>query len=401
MKPTILVLTSTFPRNDQDHEPRFVADLCLHLKDSYNIVIVTQHRPGTPLDENYNGFRVKRFRYAPERLEILSETGGISNTLSQKPWAWLLVPLLVVAQILAVNRSIRNYSPSIIHCHWLLPQTLSAIVVQLFRKHKVPVVCTSHGADIYGLNGKLLQAIKSRLARACDVFCVVSNAMKTHVTDTFDIRNKEIVVSPMGADLKSMFTPGDPALVNSGKILFVGRLVEKKGVRYLLFAVQQLIENGHDFTLEIVGYGPEQITLQALSKDLELDEKVKFTGSLPHSEVADLYRSSEVCVLPFVESDDGDIEGLGLVVVEAMGCKCPVIAGNVPAIADLVTDGITGLVCDPKSTESLCAGILKLHKARQFKSQLIENAFEHVHREYSWEACSNRYLELFRELGRP
>ena len=61
MKKTILVLTSTFPRNVQDYEPRFVADLCLQLKDSYNVVVLTQHRPGTDVVENSGGIEVARF----------------------------------------------------------------------------------------------------------------------------------------------------------------------------------------------------------------------------------------------------------------------------------------------------------------------------------------------------
>ena len=160
MKPKLLVLTSTYPRNADDYEPRFVADLCIQLKQNYEIQVLTQHRPGTESNQEIDGVNIQRFRYAPERFEILSETGGISNTLSSKPWAWFLVPIFAIAQIRAIRKQVKNFKPDIIHAHWLIPQTLSAVIALKLCSGKTPLVSTSHGADIFSFRGKGFSILK-------------------------------------------------------------------------------------------------------------------------------------------------------------------------------------------------------------------------------------------------
>lgn len=265
-------------------------------------------------------------------------------------------------------------------------------------RRKLPLVTTSHGADIYGLKGTVLKKVKARTIRATDVFCVVSSAMKRHVLENMDVDQSQIEVSPMGADLLSVFTPGTRECVNTGEILYVGRLVRKKGVEHLIVAIGDLLNRGYEFSLKIIGYGPEEAGLKSLTRELELDHRITFTGSLLHSEIADCYRQAEMCVLPFVEAKDGDIEGLGLVAVEAMGCKCPVIVGDVPAVRDLVVDGENGLVCDPTSTPDLCAKIIALHENQELRTHIVENAHKLVIQEYSWEASARRYIDIFKEL---
>ena len=165
MKPTVLVLTSTFPRNENDHEPRFVSDLCMHLQSQFEIHILTQHRPDTKLYESRNGIKIQRFRYAPERWEVLSETGGLSNTLSQKPWTWVLVPFLMVSQIWSTIKLIREFKPNIVHCHWLIPQTLSAAIAIRLSNTKCKLVSTSHGADVYSFRAGIFKSLKQKILK--------------------------------------------------------------------------------------------------------------------------------------------------------------------------------------------------------------------------------------------
>ncbi len=398
-KPTVLVLTSTFPREDGDHEPRFVAELCLELKDKFNIVVLTQNRPGASSEEYYRGIRVIRFRYAPRFLEILSETGGIPNTLKSKPLAWLLVPLFILAQLLATRKTIQSCKPTVIHAHWLLPQTLSALGSQVFIKNKIPVVTTAHGGDLYGYRNNLFRYLKRKLINSCTQFCVVSNAMANYAQKSFDINSDRISVCPMGVDLATVFTPDKTAKKNEKQILFAGRLVKKKGVAYLLKALAQLNGQKNKFELVIAGYGPEEESLKNLAVELCIQGQVTFSGSLDHEHLSKLLLQSALCVFPFIESDDGDMEGLGLVVLEAMGCKCPVIVGNVPAINDIVVDNETGLICDPKVTSNLTDAITNLHSDIGLKEKITHNAFKHVHTNYSWPACAERYAKVFEIVG--
>ncbi len=397
VKPSILVLTSTFPRFEDDHEPRFVADLCLNLLESHDVVVLTQHRPGTATEEYYHGIRVMRFRYAPEFMEILSESGGMLNTLKQNPLAWLLVPLFIIAQIFAVSKAISTCKPDIIHSHWIIPQSFSACALRRWsKKARIPLIVTAHGGDIYGFKNASFTRLKKWLVGSCDRLCVVSKVMGEFAVENLDINAEKIAIGPMGVELQRTFVPGASHKRVSGKIAFVGRLVEKKGISYLIEAISILRNSGYRFSLTIAGYGPDEAALKRLCTKFNLQDAVTFQGAQSHKSIANLLQQAEICVLPFVQSKDGDIEGLPVSVLESMGCKCPVIAGNIPGIEDLITDGKTGIICDSTSPKNISDKIISLHQSPDLISQIVENAYIEVHDRYSWRACAERYKNIFK-----
>ena len=117
-----------------------------------------------------------------------------------------------------------------------------------------------------------------------------------------------------------------------GALLFVGRLVEKKGVDDLLRALRLARDQGCDATLTVVGNGPMRAQLERLAAELGLQAHARFLGAVPQVELPALYRRAAAFVAPFRIARDDDQEGLGLVMVEALACGCPVISTRVPAI---------------------------------------------------------------------
>jgi glycosyltransferase involved in cell wall biosynthesis len=105
-----------------------------------------------------------------------------------------------------------------------------------------------------------------------------------------------------------------------------------------------------------------------------------------------------MCVLPFIESENGDLEGLPVVAVEAMGCMCPVIVGDIPGINDLVTDGDTGLICNSTSPEDIAVKIKMLHDNPELRNRLSQNAYNSIQKKYSWTACAENYNRLLRAV---
>ena len=393
MKPTLLVLTSTWPRRENDHEPRFVADLCERLTDTFCVLVLTQHRPNTALYEDVDGITIIRFRYAPQKYEVLSETGGMTSTLSHRYWTWCLVPLFCTSQIYAIYKVIRNYSPDVIHAHWLIPQGLFAVAGRFLARRKPALVCTSHGADIHAFRSWIFRFLKAYVIRSCDHYCVVSSSLKNEVRAQLSLDTK-IEILPMGADLSNLFTRSTDSNVRIGQLLFVGRLVKRKGVKYLLHTLQRILEIDSSVYLVIVGHGPEKPRLQALANTLGISRKVRFLGPMTHSGIVRLYQQSEVCVLPFVTLRNGETEGLGLTVVEAIGCGCPVVAGDVQSVRDIIIDGETGLLCNPRQPEIMAEKIQSIRHNQALRSRLTETGYNHVKRNYSWSVCSSRYQKL-------
>src|SRR5690606_32660237 len=119
------------------------------------------------------------------------------------------------------------------------------------------------------------------------------------------------------------------------ELLFVGRLVEKKGLRHLLDAMPMVLASHPKVTLTVAGFGPELEDRKAQARQLGIAEKVQFLGAVAHDRLPDLYRRAAMLVTPFVPARSGDREGLGLVSVEALACGCPVVTTAIAAVREL------------------------------------------------------------------
>lgn len=356
-RPVLLVLTSTYPRWQGDPEPCFVHELARRLTDRFQVIVLGPHAPGALEREWLDGVEVVRYRYALERLETLVNDGGIVTNLSRSKWKLLLVPGFVLAQVWSAWHLARTRHVQVIHAHWLVPQGLVAAMLQWLPDRKIPFVVTSHGADLFALSGSLLQGLKRFVVRKACAITVVSEAMRERVMQ-IDASANNVTVQPMGVDLRGRFVP-DPLLPRSeDALLFVGRLVEKKGLRHLLIAMPAMISARPGIRLTVVGFGPEEAALRQQARSLGIAQHVEFLGAVSQADLPGLYRRAALLVAPFVEAGSGDQEGLGLVLVEAAGCGCPVVAGDVPAVRDVFGD-TSQRVVDARNAAALATSILE------------------------------------------
>ena len=356
-RPVLLVLASTYPRWQGDPEPGFVHELAKRLVPRFRVHVLGPHAQGAASREVMDGVEVHRYRYAPGRWETLVNDGGIVTNLKLHVWKLLLVPGFVLMQGWGAWRLCRRLKVDVIHAHWLVPQGLTAACLQSLPGRAVPFVVTSHGADLYALKGTLFDRIRAFVLRRASAASVVSSAMRQTLESTGTPLDK-VSVLPMGVDIEGRFTP-DPGVERSrNEILFVGRLVEKKGVRHLLAAMPRVLEVVPDVCLTIAGFGPDEEALRLRARQLGLETVVRFTGALPQSELPDFYRSAAVFVAPFVQAGSGDQEGLPVALMEAVSCGCPVVAGDIPGIGDLLGGERTEVCVNARDEEALASRII-------------------------------------------
>lgn len=385
--PTLLVLASTYPRWQGDPEPGFVHELSKRMTGRFRVIVLCPHAPGALPRETMEGVEVVRYRYAPQRWETLVNDGGIVTNLRKSKWKSLLVPGFVLAQAWQAWRLIRKHEVQVVHAHWLIPQGLICALLGLLPGRKVPFLVTSHGADLFALRGPGLDAIKRFVVHRSAATTVVSRAMQEKLQET-GAKVAKVSVQSMGVDLGERFIP-DPGVRRSGnEILFVGRLVEKKGLCHLIDAMPVILHSHPDACLTVVGFGPEEVALRAQVDGLGLREKVEFTGAVGQALLPDYYRRAAVFVVPFVQAAGGDQEGLGLVLLEALGCGCPVIAGDVPAVHDLPVQRVRSH--DAKDLAGAVVGVLNdvpaavTQVARQ-REQILEH--------FDWNAVAAAYAD--------
>jgi glycosyltransferase involved in cell wall biosynthesis len=204
---------------------------------------------------------------------------------------------------------------------------------------------------------------------------------------------EKVRVIPMGTDLTNMFCPGTVSR-SPKQVLFVGRLVEKKGCQHLIEAWPNVIAKEAEAKLWIAGDGPERKRLEKLAEDLRVGESVRFLGSLPQASLPDLYRSSAVVVFPSVVGRGGDREGFGLVLVEALGCECAVVVSDLPAMRDIVQDGETGLMVRRGASEEIAEAILRLLKEPELCRRLAQKGRQYALGQFEWGKIAGNYKDL-------
>jgi len=297
-----------------------------------------------------------------------------------------------MGELLALIKCLRDYRFDLIHAHWLIPQGLTALLACRLIKFCPPLLCTSHGGDLFGLQGNLLTKLKRFVITHSTAVTVVSRAMLDEV-NKIDANYNKVHVIPMGVDLQSRFVPSKKKKKNI-PLLFVGRLVKKKGVRSLIDSLPLILEKHPQVYLVIAGDGPEKDDLKSRCIHLGISNHVRFLGAVKNELLPRLYHTSDVVVFPSVVAEDGDQEGFGLVLVEALGCECAAIVTDLPAMQDIIVDGETGLVVPQKNVRELAEKINCLLDDSELRWSLGREGRRFVLKNYDWNIIVQQYSEL-------
>ncbi len=405
-KEAVLVLASTFPRWAGDDQPRFILDLCKRLKYDYNVIVLAPGCLGAKNEEVLEGVSVTRFHYAPRRFESVAYGGGILSQLRSNKLRCFWLPFFFLSMIIHTVFMIRRHRCSIVHAHWIIPQGLAACIALmcLRRKNRPRLVLTSHGADLYSLNGWPLRMLKTWVLSRSARVSVVSNAMKSRVLALMPDASSKLRVIPMGTDIVQRFRPVTSVKNIHPSFLFVGRLVEKKGVHVLLRAMREVLVSFPNAELKVVGDGPLRKPLEDYCLELGIENSVVFVGSTKQNELVNYYSEAHAAVFPFVVASNGDQEGLGLVVVEAQACKTLVITTDIPATEDTMFCGEQKEWLVPKN--DYLALSEKMKEAAMLDqddlASRLENWRNQAKERFDWSIISDRYSkEIYRFENGP
>lgn len=386
-KKKVLITGSTFPRWEGDTEPRFVLDYAKALNEYFDVTVLVPSAPGAKNEEVLEGVHVVRYRYFPiKKFETLCYPGAIMPRIRQKKVRIFLVPFLFLA--LFINLAKYSKQIDVVHSHWYIPQGM----VQSFINK--PYIITGHGADVTALNKGVFKWLKKRTSKKAKHITAVSQHLKNVILDFSGVADDKVSVISMGCDTKAFssmhrienFFEQDEKKV----VLFAGRLAEKKGVTYLIDAVKEL-----DVKLVIVGDGPLKENLQKQAESL--GDKVMFLGSKTHEELRTIYASADIFVAPSITAKDGDQEGFGLVIIEAMASGLPVVASNSGGIVDIITHGKNGLLSPEKDSRCIAKNISYLVNNPEEYSKLVKNGLETA-AGYDYAQIAKKYKEIIDDI---
>ena len=300
----------------------------------------------------------------------------------------------------SVNLNMQVEGFDVIHAHDWLVAYAGRAVAKIFTIPLVSTIhATEHGRNI-GLHNRFsleINEIEKNLAIEAEKVICCSNYMENEIQDLFGVEQEKIKIIPNGVDPNLFVSlPENPVLnisPNDKVVFFIGRLVPEKGVWQLISSFPRVIEKVPEAKLYIGGRGPQQPELEKLIKELELKNKVIFTGFIREKERNYVYNQAKVAVFPSF------YEPFGIVALEAMATQTPVIVGNVGGLAEIVEHRVTGLKVDPGSKEKLADAIIEILTDKDLAEQLENNANRMVKTVYSWDTIAATPAEVYREVA--
>jgi phosphatidyl-myo-inositol dimannoside synthase len=317
---------------------------------------------------------------------------------SWKYWQWpkIALPFANAASLLLQNDF------DMIHSGDLYPQGVLSLWFK--RLSGKPYVAYCHGEEITQIDGRRFQPkVRDAIFRNADLVVAASEFARQNLL-RIGINPERIRKITPGVDC-NRFQPTNRrrdlverhGLAGKTVLLTVARLVPRKGHRLVLDALRRLVLDSPDLVYLIVGTGPEEEQLRRLVAEWNLNHVVRFVGFVPDEDLPSYYNLADLYVMPNSE-EKGDIEGFGMVFLEANACGKPVIGGRSGGAAEAVLHGRTGVLVDPQDAGELAAAV-RMFTANPSKMQeLGAVGLSRARREFSWASRGLALEEVNREV---
>lgn len=374
--------------------PRVIGGISPHVyflsrslaKNNVKVHVVTCDFPGAPAHENIDGVEVYRIDSYKNPSPDFATWVYLMNLNMQKEAAALAARLPDPIDVF--------------HAHDWLVATTGIGLKHVFRK---PLLVTMHSTEIGRRDGLhtttermiheteawltyeawraiccsdyMVQHVKWAFGLPADKLSMVPNGVNSHVYDSLekqDLRNFRLKF----------------ALPSEMIVLYVGRLVYEKGIHILINAVPKILAKV-DAKFVIVGSGYMQEQLSNIVKSMGLEHKVLFTGFLDEEDLQKLQKVSSVSVVPSL------FEPFGIVALEAMAAKSPVVVSDTGGLGEIVHHDSTGVKVYPNNTDSLAWGIIKVLTDDNYARAIRENAYRVITEKYDWEKIAQQTRHLY------
>jgi len=384
---TVMMLTWEFP-------PRIIGGISPHVynlsrslaKNGVKVYVVTCDFPGAPQHEVADGVEVFRIDSYKNPAPDFATWVYLMNVNMQKEAA-------------AIAHSLEG-KIDIFHAHDWLVATAGIGLKHVFRE---PFFATVHSTEIGRRNGihfdyeRMIHETEAWLTyEAWKVICC-SNYMVSHVQWAFGLPTDKLVMVPNGVNtevygkiendnlnqFRSKF-----ALTEEKIVLFVGRLVYEKGVHVLVNAVPKVLEKINAKFI-IVGNGYMKDQLSELVKGMGLAHKVMFTGFVDDETLRKLQRCADVSVVPSL------FEPFGIVALEAMAAKSPVVVSDTGGLSEMVDPDVDGVKVYAGNPDSLAWGITRVLTDEAYANRLRTNAYRKIQEKYNWNKIAQQMKSIY------
>jgi phosphatidylinositol alpha-1,6-mannosyltransferase len=392
----ILTIAHSYPLYPGDTTAPFMGSIVEALSArGHSVDVLVPRHPGFRQVDGA-GIRYFQYRYSPLAGW---PAWGYGRALTGDSRVSAQTALALPAVLLSLRRRVGSLVAAerydVVHAHWMLPNGWAAAGPA--ESHRVPLVITLHGSDV---------AIAERvgLLRGFTRKALTSAAAVTAVSEDLRERVERLGSDPgitrtihLGVDTEA-FAPHevDPSIrarlgapVDDLLVVTIGRLVEKKGFRYLISAASQL-DGVH---VAIVGDGDLRTELESLARSS--GASVTFTGNLERAEVREALAAADVVAIPSVIDSSGNVDGLPTTLLEALATGCAVVASAIAGIPEVLTNDENGLLVEAADVDALTRALAELRDQPRLRERLGGEARRRALAELGWDGTARAFEEVY------
>lgn len=383
----VLMLSWEYPPRIIGGLARVVAELSKQMaKAGWQVEVVTADHPGTPEHETVEGVNIHR---------VKTQTDPTPDFLT-----W--VHRLNFGLLQYATQLHRKHPFSIVHAHdWMVADAGWVMKTGM----GLPLIATMHATEsgrMHGLHTDLQRYIHQmewRLTFEAWEVIVNSQHMHAELMHLFGLPANKIVIIPNGTDPDLFDFEFDPKPLRSQfaseyekVVLFVGRLVREKGVQVLLDAAPKILAAYPNTRFLLIGTGYYLEDLKQQAHHLGISNRVNFLGYVSDNDLLRMFKIADVVCIPSL------YEPFGIVALEGMAAKVPVVTSDAGGLTDFVEHYTTGITTYAGDSGSLTWGILEVLRNPELAKRLSEDAFEKVRNIYNWKVIAKRTLELYDKI---
>jgi colanic acid/amylovoran biosynthesis glycosyltransferase len=302
----------------------------------------------------------------------------------------------------SVRHLLRQFRPKLVHAHFA---PYGAIAIPIARQFGLPLLVSVHGTDVTMSDAAIWRSSyfahrlyllrRHTLTHMTSRVIVQSDFLKRIVIERHGFRPDQVVCIRYGIDT-AQFHPR-PGATKWGSILYVGRLVERKGLSFLLHALALLQARFPDLHLTVIGDGPLREQYEVLASQL-LGRRVTFLGAQPTTMVRRYLEQAYIFCMPSITMPSGEAETLGVVFLEAMAMQVPPVSFHSGGIPEVIIHGQTGFLARERQTEELAHYIEILLTNRQLRDRIGVQGRQWVEQEFNLVKQNAKLEALYDEV---